>query len=87
MTRMKTVQEFIAGLRGIVEDEFDIPRVAAYTERNPVDPDSLQPYLFYEPTHYRRNLIFTCELSGLLAVGRRRAAPATGEPEAPILRP
>jgi cysteine dioxygenase len=65
---MKTVQELIAGLRGIVEHEFDIPRVADFTERNPVDPASLQPYLFFEPTHYTRNLIFKCELFELMAI-------------------
>jgi cysteine dioxygenase len=65
---MKTVQEFIAGLRGIAEEEFDIPRVAAYTGQNPVDPASLQPYLFFEPTHYTRNLIFKCDLFELMAI-------------------
>jgi cysteine dioxygenase len=63
-----SLQEFISGLRGIAEDEFDVPRVAAFTEANPVSPDSLQPYLFYEPTHYTRNLIFKCELFELMAI-------------------
>ena len=65
---MKSVQEFIAGLRLIVEDDFNVPRVADYTRDNPVDPASLQPYLFYEPTHYTRNLIFKCELFELMAI-------------------
>jgi cysteine dioxygenase len=65
---VKTVQEFIAGLQAIDEEKFDVPRVAAYTEQNPVDPDSLQPYLFFEPTHYTRNLIFKCELFELMAI-------------------
>jgi cysteine dioxygenase len=65
---MKTVEEFIAGLRAIPEDEFDIPRVGRYTEQTPVDPASLQPYLFFEATHYTRNLIFRCELFELMAI-------------------
>lgn len=65
---MTSVQEFCAGLRGIGEDEFDVPRVARYTAEHPVDPSSLQPYLFFEETHYTRNLIYKCELFEVMAI-------------------
>jgi cysteine dioxygenase len=65
---MVTIEEFVSGLAGIPERDFTVPGVARYMQDHPVDPASLAPYLFYEPTHYTRNLIHKCELFELLAV-------------------
>lgn len=65
---MRSVQEFVQGLSRIPKERFTIDHVAAYLEGNPVDPDSLSPYLFYTPTHYTRNLIYKCDLFELLAI-------------------
>jgi predicted metal-dependent enzyme (double-stranded beta helix superfamily) len=65
---MATIDGFIAGLNAIPEAEFTIPKVAAYIESTPVDPDSLAPYLRYQPTHYTRNLIHKSSLFELLAI-------------------
>lgn len=65
---MKTVERFIEGLCRIGEREFTEPRVAGYIRESRVDPASLSPYLFYEPTHYTRNLIYRCDLFELIAI-------------------
>jgi cysteine dioxygenase len=51
--------------------EWDFNRVAtplAYLRANPVDPDSLRPFLFWNPQHYTRNLIDKTDLYELLAI-------------------
>jgi len=65
---VRTVEQFIAGLCAIGEQDFTLRRVAAYVAENRVNPDSLTPYLFYTPTHYTRNLIYKCDLFELLAI-------------------
>jgi cysteine dioxygenase len=65
---MPSIDQFVAGLRGIPEAEFTVPEVGRYIAENPVDPASLEPYLFYEATHYTRNLIYKCDLFELLAL-------------------
>ena len=65
---MPSIDEFIAGLTAIPEREFTVPAVGRYIAGHPVEPASLERYLFYEPTHYTRNLIYKCDLFELLAV-------------------
>jgi cysteine dioxygenase len=65
---MVTIDAFVKGLAAIPEDGFTVPAVARYMQEHPVDPGSLGPYLFYEPTHYTRNLIYKSALFELLAV-------------------
>jgi cysteine dioxygenase len=65
---MKTVAEFIEGLRAIDEPDFTVERVARYFDENPIEPESVAPYEFYEPTHYTRNLIYRCPLFELMAI-------------------
>jgi cysteine dioxygenase len=65
---MVTIDAFVQGLARIPERDFTVPGVAAYMQDHAVDPDTLAPYLFYEPTHYTRNLIYKSELFELLAV-------------------
>jgi cysteine dioxygenase len=66
--RRQPIQEFVAGLRRIPAAGFAVGGVLEYVRDNPVDPESLAPYVFYEPTHYTRNLIFRNELFELLAI-------------------
>src|ERR687888_432855 len=63
-----TIQAFVEGLGRIPESEFTVPVVARYIEQTPVAPESLGPYLFYEPTHYTRNLVYKCGLFEVIAV-------------------
>src|SRR5213593_3264006 len=65
---MVRVDKFIQGLCAIEAKEFTVARVAGYVRENPVDPDSLTPYLLHCATHYTRNLIFKCELFELIAI-------------------
>jgi cysteine dioxygenase len=65
---MPSIDDFVAGLLAIPERDFTVPGVAHFMAKNPVDPASLEKYLFYEPTHYTRNLIHKSDLFELLAV-------------------
>ena len=65
---MQSIQGFIGGLCGIDEREFGEASVSGYLRDNPVDPASIEPYLFWEPTHYTRNLIYKCPLFELMAI-------------------
>ena len=65
---MPSIDDFVEGLCRIREEDFTVPGVARYMEENRVDPASLGKYLYYEPTHYTRNLIYKCELFELLAL-------------------
>ena len=65
---MVTLERFVEQLCGIPEKEFTICTVARIVESNPVDPDSLAPYLHFAPTHYTRNLIYRNDLFELIAI-------------------
>jgi cysteine dioxygenase len=65
---MPSIDDFVRGLCRIPEPEFTVSAVARYMEANRVDPESLAPYLCWEPTHYTRNLIYKCDLFELLTV-------------------
>jgi cysteine dioxygenase len=65
---MKPVQQFLAGLREIQEQDFGIANVSQYMKENPVDPDSLLPYLLFDHGHYTRNLIYRCDLFELMTI-------------------
>lgn len=65
---MKTIQQFVDGLCRLPAAEFELDRIDAFLHENPVDPATLGPYLFYEPTHYTRNLIYRCPQFELMAI-------------------
>lgn len=68
-TRRVSVQHFIDRLRKLQEDDFTrVNGTLRYLQENPVDPESLKPYLFWNPQHYTRNLIDKTELYELLAI-------------------
>ena len=50
--RRVSIEDFIINLRKLVAREFDtVEAPFAYMRANPVDPDSLQPYLFWSQQH------------------------------------
>jgi cysteine dioxygenase len=67
--KLLTVDQFVHGLRDLSKGDFDtVHAPLTYMRQNPVDPDSLQPYLFWSTQHYTRNLIDKTELYELLAI-------------------
>ena len=52
------VQQLIDGLRAISDDDFSCDHVYEYLSENPVDVDSIDRYLFWDPDFYTRNLIY-----------------------------
>jgi len=64
-----SIDDFVAGLRKLREADFSgIEGALQYMRRRRVDPESLQPYLFWNAQHYTRNLIDKTELYELLAI-------------------
>jgi cysteine dioxygenase len=67
-TNSVPLDQFIAGLCAIPEGHFRPGDVYEYLKDNPVEPQSLTPYLYFSKNHYTRNLIFKNELFALIAV-------------------
>jgi cysteine dioxygenase len=64
-----SIDDFIGGLRKLAEADFTgVQGALAYLRANPVEPESLQRYLFWDAQHYTRNLIDKTELYELLAI-------------------
>ena len=64
-----SIQDFVNNLQKLRERDFDsVEAPLEYLRANPVDPDSLRPYLFWNQQHYTRNLIDKTELYELLAI-------------------
>jgi cysteine dioxygenase len=74
---MVTIQDFSQRLSSIPEDQFTHQGVLDYLRQNRVDPESLDPYLYFCREHYTRNLIQHTPLFDLIAicweVGQRSA--------------
>ena len=67
--RRVSVEEFIAGLRKLRHDDFaGVSGTLQYITANPVDAESLRPYLNWNAQHYTRNLIDKTDLYELLAI-------------------
>jgi len=68
-TRRVPVEEFVAGLRQLRQADFEgVTGTLQYITANPVDAESLRPYLFWNAQHYTRNLIDKTDLYELLAI-------------------
>ncbi len=68
-THQVSLKDFVAGLRDLGERDFaavDAP--LRYMRENPIDPETVQPYLFWNTQHYTRNLIDKTDLYELLAI-------------------
>ena len=68
--RVCSIDEFVASLRKLPAPAFDVTPgpVQQFLREHPVAPDSLQPYLCWDPQHYTRNLIDKTELYELIAI-------------------
>ena len=67
--RKVSIQDFVNNLQKLEERDFDtIDAPLAYLRANPVEPDSLRPYLFWNQQHYTRNLIDKTDFYELLAI-------------------
>jgi len=67
--QLLTIDEFVAGLRKLREEDFTgIKGVLEYLRTNRVDAETLKPYLFWNVQHYTRNLIDKTDLYELLAI-------------------
>jgi len=68
-TRRVSIEDFVSGLRKLSQDDFTgLSGTLQYITANPVDAESLQPYLFWNAQHYTRNLIDKTDLYELLAI-------------------
>ncbi len=68
-TRQVSLQAFVDGLRKLREDDFTgVEGTLRYMQANPINPDTLQSHLFWNPQHYTRNLIDKTDLYELLAI-------------------
>ena len=64
-----SIKDFVNNLQKLKQSDFDtVEAPLAFLRANPVDPDSLQPYLFWNRQHYTRNLIDKTDLYELLAI-------------------
>ena len=67
--RTVSIDGLVKGLRKLSERDFaSTGSPLAFLRGNPVDPDTLAPYLFWDGQHYTRNLIDKTELYELLAI-------------------
>lgn len=62
------ITSFIEDLRAIPAADFTLVNVLDFLRTHPVEPDSLEPYLYFKRNAYTRNLIFKNELFELLAL-------------------
>src|SRR5436309_1853467 len=65
---MVTIREFVDRLGAVPEREFTQAGILDFLRRHPVDPASLDPYLYFSSDHYTRNLIHQTSLFELLAI-------------------
>jgi cysteine dioxygenase len=63
-----SIQEFADGLSAVPEHEFTHAGVLDFLRSHPVDPASLEPYLYFSHEHYTRNLIHRTALFELLVI-------------------
>ena len=64
-----SIDDMVAGLRKLREQDFTaITPVLDYLRANPVDPETIKPYLFWNAQHYTRNLVDKTDLYELLAI-------------------
>ncbi|MER3429821.1 MAG: hypothetical protein C4324_02050 [Blastocatellia bacterium] len=63
-----SIDKLIRGLCEIPDPEFSCEPVYDFLTRNPIDPDSLTPYLFWSKKFYTRNLIYKDERFESIAI-------------------
>lgn len=69
VARKVSIQDFVNDLQKLRAEDFDsVELPLRYMRANPVDPESLRPYLFWNAQHYTRNLVDKTGLYELLAI-------------------
>src|SRR5512146_3254004 len=64
-----SIQNFVTRLRQVPEADFlDVAPIQRFLHAHPVAPDTLEPYLTWDPQHYTRNLIDKTPLYELIAI-------------------
>ncbi|MFZ1133535.1 MAG: cysteine dioxygenase family protein [Candidatus Korobacteraceae bacterium] len=67
--RKVSIQKLVNNLQKLQERDFlAVPAPLEVLRANPVDEESLQPFLVWNPQHYTRNLIDKTDLYELLAI-------------------
>jgi cysteine dioxygenase len=63
------IQDFVKELRQFPEPAFDqTEKIRKFLQENPINPDSLEPFLTWDRQHYTRNLIDKTALYELIAI-------------------
>lgn len=69
VSRKVSIQQLVGRLEALPARSFsDVDGIREILRTNPVDPESLAPYLFWNGQHYTRNLITKTETFELLAI-------------------
>jgi cysteine dioxygenase len=69
VTKQVLIQYFVAELRKFPESAFDhTEQIRRFLQDNPLNPDSLAPYLTWDRQHYTRNLIDKTPLYELITI-------------------
>jgi cysteine dioxygenase len=63
-----SIQEFIRQLRSLGKSQFTLEGVHQFLKNHPINPGSLEDYLFFRKSHYTRNLIDKCHLYEVLSL-------------------
>jgi cysteine dioxygenase len=63
------IQDFVAELRKFPASAFDqVERIRSFLQENPINSESLAPFLLWDRQHYTRNLIDKTPLYELIAI-------------------
>ena len=69
LARPVPIAHFVAALRQFPESAFtEVSSILEFLQSAPVAPDTLSPYLVWDPQHYTRNLIDKTPLYELIAI-------------------
>lgn len=69
ISQQVSLDDFVSGLRKLQESDFTgVQGTLEYMRTTPVDPETLKPYLFWNPQHYTRDLIDKTDLYELIAL-------------------
>jgi cysteine dioxygenase len=67
--KLVSIENLVAGLRQLSESAFSgTEQIRTFLKENPVDPETVTPYLTWDRQHYTRNLIDKTSLYELMAI-------------------
>lgn len=64
-----SIDDWVQGLSRFSPKEFTPQNVQHYIREHAILPASLEPYIFFSPRHYTRNLVFKNEVFECLTIG------------------